>query len=308
MADEEKKTKRKPSLGCPRKKENKKKRIHDASAIDFLVEENPKKGLLTEINMADANEEKEEQIEKVIMASKGDDRQEINKSGTALTRDKLTLPTMYFSWEDLYHFCMMSAEPLREVLANKKLQILSVTQLIDRDYNRREDYVLVGVLYKITPHCQHDLKDKDSSGGGGTYGGNATYDRNKRVRRECNRMFADVGGGTALSTTFCYIANTAKEGRNLLTYLLQTESHIGIERVFVVLNPAVMKRSRVKDQMVTIECNAPLIPLSTNLNQLLPIHKMKKPATHSCDNFFCYQNQKIMIDHPEMITTNYVNR
>jgi hypothetical protein len=71
---------------------------------------------------------------------------------------------------------MMSAEPLREVLANKKLQILSVTQLIDRDYNnRREDYVLVGVLYKIT-HCRHDLKDKDSSGGGGTYGGNkATY-------------------------------------------------------------------------------------------------------------------------------------
>jgi hypothetical protein len=179
--------------------------------------------------------------------------------------------------------------------------------LIDRDYNRREDYVLVGVLYKIT-HCRHDLKDKDSSGGGGTYGGNATYDRNKRVRREYDRMFmfADVGGGTTLSTTFCYIANTAEEGRNLLTYL-QTESHIGIGRVFVVLNPAVVKRSRVKEQMVTIECNAPLIPLSTNFNQLLPIHKMKKPATHSCDNFFCYQNQKIMIDRPEMIT-NYVNR
>jgi hypothetical protein len=205
---------------------------------------------------------------------------------------------------------MMSAEPLREVvLANKKLQILSVTQLIDRDYNRREDYVLVGVLYKIT-HCRHDLKDKDSSGGGGgTYGGNAPmYDRNKRVRREYDRMFmfADVGGGTTLSATFCYIANTTEEGRNLLTYL-QTESHIGIGRVFVVLNQTVVKRSRVKEQMVTIECNTPLIPLSTNFNQLLPIHKMKKPATHSCDNFFCYQNQKITIDRPEMIT-NYVNR
>jgi hypothetical protein len=154
----------------------------------------------------------------------------------------------------------------------------------------------VGVLYKIT-HCRHDLKDKDSSGGGGTYGGNAsTYDRNKRVRREYDRMvmFADVGGGTTLSTTFCYIANTAEEGRNLLSYL-QTESYIGIGRVFVVLNPAVVvKRSRVKEQMVTIECNTPLIPLvsTSNFNQLLPIHRMKKPATHSCDNFFVTRIKK----------------
>jgi hypothetical protein len=97
-------------------------------------------------------------------------------------------------------------------------------------------------------------------------------------------MFADVGGGTTLTTTFCYIANTVEEGINLLTYL-QTESHIGIGRVFVVLNPAVVKRSTVKEQMVTNECNAPLIPLvsTKNFNQLLPIHKMKKPgATHSC--------------------------
>jgi hypothetical protein len=39
MAEEEKKTKTKPTLGCPRKKENKKKRIIDEPAINFLVEE-----------------------------------------------------------------------------------------------------------------------------------------------------------------------------------------------------------------------------------------------------------------------------
>jgi hypothetical protein len=108
MADAENKTKRKPSLaGRPRKKENKKKKRDrgTSAAIDLLVEENPKEGLLTQLNLADANEEEEEETEKGSMVSKGN------------AKDNLTLPTTtMYSREDMYHFCMMSAEPLREVL------------------------------------------------------------------------------------------------------------------------------------------------------------------------------------------------
>jgi hypothetical protein len=118
-------------------------------------------------------------------------------------------------------------------------------------------------------------------------------------------MFADVGGRRK-ATTFCYISNTAEEGRTLLTYL-QTESHIGIGRAFVVINPTIVKRSKVKEQMVTVECNVPLIPLSTLFNRKVSVYKMEKPATHSCDNVFCYQHQEIMIVRPELIT-NFVTR
>jgi hypothetical protein len=80
-------------------------------------------------------------------------------------------------------------------------------------------------------------------------------------------MFADVSGRRK-ATTFCYITNTAEEGRTLLTYL-QTESHIGIGRAFVMINPTIVKRSKVKEQMVTVECNVPLIPLSAAFNRKL---------------------------------------
>jgi hypothetical protein len=100
-------------------------------------------------------------------------------------------------------------------------------------------------------------------------------------------MFADVGGRRK-ANTFCYITNTAKEGRTLLTYL-QTESHIGIGRAFMMINPTIVKRSKVKEQMVTVECNVPLIPLSTAFNRKLPAHP------------------EIMIVLPELIT-NFVPR
>jgi hypothetical protein len=121
-------------------------------------------------------------------------------------------------------------------------------------------------------------------------------------------MFANVGWRRK-ATTFCYItSNTAEEGRTLLTYL-QTESHIGIGWAFVVMNPTIVKRSKVrKEQMVTVECNVPLIPLSTLFNHKLPIYKMEKPVTYSCNNVFCcYQHQEIMIVHPELIR-NFVTR
>lgn len=208
-----------------------------------------------------------------------------------------------FNVPDLYHYCMTSAERVRGLLADPKLQICSVNQISEMQYDITENYALVGVLYNIT-HWRHDFKDNQASGG--TYGG-SQFDRNRKAKREYDRMFmfADVGAKIK-GTTFCYIADSAAEARSLFSYM-QTESHIGIGRAFVVMNPVIVRRSRVKELMATIQFNLPLIPLSTRFNHKWPVYRMTKPSTHSCDNVFCYHNQVLKIIRHEVIS-NFGNK
>lgn len=193
------------------------------------------------------------------------------------------------SVQDLRRYIVEESKFLRRQLPNET-QILTLKDLLEDNFNRNEQYVLVGTLYRINHHRRGLREGQDDS----------RYDRNRRGRkanREYDRMFMFI---SLDGQVFCYIAGMAVIGRQVMSRC--RNNMIGVGATFVLVGPSLEGRNFLGNDTCIVKTMHPLIPLKPSFAGLLPTLQMVDSEKVGHESGFCFHKVKLTLGDVVLIT------
>ena len=162
----------------------------------------------------------------------------------------------------------------------KESKVVSLQDILTNDLT--EDYVVIGILYRIT-HARHD-SNSDSER-------QFVYKRQKRLY---NRIF--MFGGLD-GQVFCFVYENENIARTAMDFCRE---RIGIGQPFAFLEPKFIPRSILKIDQPCLETTAPFITLEDGVIASLPNVICKLPSSPKEERFFHYAGVQVSFHSVEL--------
>lgn len=178
--------------------------------------------------------------------------------------------------EEIRNFLAEEARPLRTLL-NDDMRVVTLKDVISNKLN--EDFVLVGMLYRIT-HVRHDSQVVELT----------PYAKRQKVGHgSYNRIFQF--GGTDGSVFCCIFKDEATARIASMT----CKERIGIGQWFAFVEPKFDKGATLKTDQPVLECPEQMLTLNDRFVNVIPNRPAVPPQEAKEERFFFYHNYDVAL-------------